>query len=269
MKIVVEYVLISNFMINIIIFKTTALVLKERGRLFLLSSTLSACVTLVLPLLSLSALGCFILQFGLNILLVCISFKFRTLKKFFQIYLCFTVASFIYGGTCSLVASYIETQSLILLLLAVVGVYFVVKVLVKRISKKQAIENFCVDVSLCFSGQKTNWKGFLDSGNLLIDPLTQSPVSLINFKVFSCIFKDICLEDVLRKSEKLKKLKLAHYISFNTMGTGNKILVFQIDGLEIGGKHYKKAVLGLSLKNFNQAFGSDIILNNNFAYMCK
>ena len=179
------------------------------------------------------------------------------------------LATFVYGGVCSLVASYIQTESLILLMISVITAYLAVKFLAKKIFRKKAIENFCYDVAISFSGKKSNWVAFLDSGNLLIDPLTNSPVSLINFRVFSSIFSDIELEDVLKKSEKLKQLQLAHYVYFGTMGQGNKVLVFQVDSLEIGGKCYEKAILGLSLKSFNKALGTDIILNNNFAFMCN
>ena len=47
MKIVIEYVLLENFLINIIVLKTVELFLKEKGRLFFLSALLGAGVTLV------------------------------------------------------------------------------------------------------------------------------------------------------------------------------------------------------------------------------
>ena len=73
---------------------------------------------------------------------------------------------------------------------------------------------------------------------------------------------------MLRKSPKLMKLKMAHYISFGTIGQGSKMLVFEVDRLSVGSNKCEKAMLGLSLKNFNQAFGTDMILHNNFASLC-
>ena len=128
-----------------------------------------------------------------------------------------------------------------------------------------SIDKFCFDVEIDAEHTKTYWKGFLDSGNMLFDPLTDSPVTLVNFKVFSSIFKDIDLQDVIFRTEKLKKIKFAHYINFNTLGNDNKILVFQVDKIVINGKKKKKATLGLSLKNFDKAFDTDIILHNNIA----
>lgn len=264
MEIVVEYVLLENLLINLIILKTTALLTKEKGRLFILSAFLGACVTVVLPILHLNTWGGFLVQAGLTIFYLCISFKFKTIKKFSRLYLSYFVTTFLYGGVCFYFESLFGIKSMLLLLGVVVGFYFVVKFLFLRFSRKTHIENFCFEVEIVESGQKTQWKAFLDSGNLLFDPLTEKPVSLINYRVFSTIFKDIELEDILKRSEKLKRLRFAHYISFNTLNCNDKILVFQVDKLCIDGKKFlEKPTLGLSLKNFNEAFGSDIILHNN------
>ena len=112
----------------------------------------------------------------------------------------------------------------------------------------------------------SSWTGFLDSGNLLVDPLTQSPVILINFKVFHNLFKDLDVVDVLTRSHKLNSIKMAHYINFNTLNNEDKILVFQVDRIKMGDKYFENPILGLSLKNFNQAFGTDIILHNSCAF---
>lgn len=268
MKIVIEYVLIENFMINLIILKSCELILKEKGRFFWLSAIFGAGVTLVMPILHLAAFGAILLQAAVSIVVVCISFKFKTLKKFLQIYVCFYVATFLYGGICAFIQSYVGVQSILIMLLIVVLSYFCFKFLFAKINRKRQIENFCVEVQIENLEQTSRCKAFLDSGNLLVDPMTKKPVSLIDFKLFSSIFKDIDLEDVLRKSDKLKKLNLAHYISFNTLGQGNKILVFQVDKLCVGQKEFENAILGLSFKNFNRTFGTNMILHNNFASLC-
>lgn len=268
MEIVVEYVLLENLLINLIVLKTTSLILKERGRLFLLSAFFGACLTVAIPAMRLSSLGWFLVEIGQIMVLVCISFKFKSFKKFVGIFLTYFLSTLIYGGACFFFDQLFGFRSLIVVLAVLVAMFFVVTVLLKHFHKRRAVENFCFNVELESEGRKTKWKAFLDSGNLLLDPLTDNPVTLINFKVFSTLFSDIDLEDVLKKSDKLKKLKFAHYISFNTLGSGDKILVFQVDSLILGEKIVDKPTLGLCFKNFKQSFGSDIILNNNMAEKC-
>lgn len=265
MKIVIEYVLIENFLINLIVLKTVALFLKEKGRLLLLSAALGAVVTLLCPILNLTTFGSFLLQAGCAVFYVCISFKFSGFKKFAYLYLSYFAAAFLYGGACYFFEGLFNQASLIIVLLVVVAVYICVNFLFKRRQKKKSLENFCFDIKIVVGGQEFDFKAFLDSGNFLSDPITGKPVCLINFKAFSTLFKEIELEDVLRKNDKLKKLKFAHFINFNTLNSSDKILVFQADTLKIGQKSFDRPTLGLSLKNFNQTFGTDIILHNEFA----
>ncbi len=265
MEIVVEYVLIENCLINLLVLKTVALLTKEKGRLCWLASLLGACLTVAMPIFRLTEIGYFLVEIGVVVLGCCLCFKFKTIKKFVRLFGCYFIVLFLYGGACFFVERLFGITSVLIVLAVVVAVYFVVKLLMKKYVRKQSIDSFCFDVEIEEKGKKTNWKGFLDSGNLLYDPLTEMPVCLINFKVFTAIFSEIDLQDVLTKSVKMKKLQLAHYINFNTLNQEDKILVFQVDKIKIGEKISEKPILGLSLKNFNEAFESDIILHNNFA----
>jgi len=265
MKVVVEYVLIENFFINLIILKTTALIVQEKGRLFSLSAFFSACLTVALPVLRLNAIGHLLTQFGLFCVVVCLSFKFKTFKKFVRIYLCYFVAACIYGGVVYFFESLIGQNFVMLVLAVVVGMYVVVKILLKAIHKKKSINNFCFDAEILCNGKNLKCKAFLDSGNLLVDPVTQQPVCLINFKMFSKLFERIALEDILRRNVSQTELKLAHYINFSTLNNTDKILVFQVDKILLNNKTYENQILGLSFQNFEAAFGTDMILHNYFA----
>jgi len=265
MKIVIEYVLIENFLINLIVLKTVSLFLKEKGRLFFLSAGLGAVVTLLCPLLNLTTLGSFLLQFGFAIFYVCISFKFSGFKKFCVLYLSYFVSAFLYGGACFFFEGLFNQSSLLIVLAVIVLVFAGVNLLCRRRQRKKNLEGFCFDIKIEVGGKEFCFKAFLDSGNFLSDPITGKPVCLINFKAFSTLFKEIGIEDVIRKNDKLKKLKFAHYISFNTLNSNDKILVFQADNMKIGERCFERPTLGLSLKNFNQTFGTDVILHNEFS----
>lgn len=265
MKIVIEYVLIENFLINIIVLKTVELFLKEKGRLFFLSAGLGAVVTLLCPLLNLTTLGSFLLQFGFAIFYVCISFKFSGFKKFAVLYLSYFVSAFLYGGACYFFEGLFGQSSLLVVLAVIVVVFMIVRMLLGRRQRKKNLATFCFDIKIEIGGKEYAFKAFLDSGNFLSDPITGKPVCLINFKAFSTLFSEIGIEDVIRKNDKLKRLKFAHYINFSTLNSQDKILVFQADSMKIGERSIERPTLGLSLKNFNQTFGTDVILHNEFA----
>ncbi len=265
MQIVVEYVLLENFIICLLVLKSVSLLAKEEGKLFWLSSMLSAAVALCMPALYMGVFGSFLLQFGMAFVYVSICFKFKTINKFIKFLLLYFLVNFIYGGACFFVGQLAGETTLLTILLVVVCTYCILKFVCKYLNKKKGIDNFCFDVEIESAGKRKKFRAFLDSGNLLYDPVTESPVSLINFKAFSTLYDDIKLEDVLRKGEKLQKLRFAHYISMGTLSTDGKILVFQADKICVAGQTLEKPILGLSLTSFNQAFGSDVILHNNFA----
>ena len=264
MKVVFEYVLIENLFVNLIILKTTSLVLQQNGRWYFFTSFLGGAFTAVLPLLRLSAFGHVLVQIGLATFFVCLSFKFKSFKKFLLIFASYFICAFGYGGVVYFVESLIGQNFMLIVLAIVVVSYIIFKSVYKILRRKKDISNFCYDVEIAFQNKAVNCKGFLDSGNLLFDPITQKPVCLINFKVFSQLFEGVEIEDVLRKNEKLKILKLAHYINFSTLNNTDKILVFEVDKLSTKNKTYENPVLGLSFKNFNRIFGTDLILHNTF-----
>lgn len=265
MEIVIEYVLIENALINFIVLKTVSLLTKEKGRFFVLTACLGGVLAVVMPLLYLSPIGYVLMGVGVAILSVCLSFKFSNLKKFLQLFLSFFVTLFLYGGACYFFENAFGISSLLIVLAVVCVVFATVLFLVKKFNRKKSIENFCFDVQIVIGERSCACKGFLDSGNLFFDPVTEKPVTLVNLKVFEKLFVDIKICDILMRSEKLKTLKFAHFVSFNTLGKGDKILVFQVDKMVVEKRVFEKALLGLSLKDFENTFGTDIILHNNFA----
>lgn len=265
MQIVIEYVFLENFLVNLVLLKTTALLSKNKGRLFILTAFLGACFNVVLPLFRLSGVGHFLVQTGIVTISVCLSFKFKKFKAFLMLFLAFFASSFVYGGACYYFESLFGLPALLIVMATVVAMFLAIKFLFKIFNRKKAVDNFCFDVEIENNGKKAQFKAFLDSGNMLFDPLTQSPVNLVNFKVFSSLFSEVGIEDLLRKTDKLKTLTNAHYINLGTLSGNEKILVFQVDNLRAGEKTLPKATVGLCFKNFNAAFESDIILHNNFA----
>ena len=259
----VEFVLIENFFINLIVLKTSALLLKEKGKFYLLSAFLCGCLAVAIDTLKPSNIGQFISNVGMAVIAICITFKFKKFKKFCVICGCYLLSNLLYGGVCFFIDGFFGIKNTLVLLLFVILIYFVVKFVIKRFSKKRAIDNFCFDIEITSGTKSGKWRAFLDSGNFLNDPVTDSPVNLVNFKVFSKLFG--VDEKQLLSKEHLQKLKCAHYINLNTLSGKDKILVFQVDKIVAKGKIFENATLGLCLKHFNYAFNADVILNNCFA----
>ncbi len=261
----VWYVFILNFLINLIVTKTTSFLVKEKGRFFLLSAVFAAELSVYKLVVPLDKVGQIICQVGLVVVFSCICFEFVTFKKFLQIFASYFVSFLLYGGLGLVLGIYLQIESVVLIFVAATGLCFSVGIILKHSRRRKMVGDFCFQTKLKTATKSLECKAFLDTGNFLFDPLTNKPVSLVNFKVLTSLFKEISLEDVLLRSEKLKSLKNAHYIPFKTLNGKDRILVFEVDEIFLNGKTVKDVMLGLCLNNFNSSFGSDIILHNDFA----
>lgn len=262
MEIVIEYVLIENLFIDLMIFKTTALVLKIKGRYFFLVSLFASVFALILPIFHLGSVSSFFVKILFGVLLVNLSFKFSTFRSFLKVFLVFIFSTFLYGGVASFITQTFGEVAVLVLLGGVTLSYFVTKYIVKFLSRRKQVQNFCYDVELEVSGRRLNCKGFLDTGNLLRDPLTSRPVSIIGLKLFTQIFGEDSMLELLTKKVDVSKFKLGHYISLDTVGKSDKVLAFEIDKMFVEGREVADCpILALSFKDFPSY---EMILNSTF-----
>lgn len=266
MKIVVEYLFIESFFVCFVVLKSTALWLREKAKFVWLSAGVNAVATVLLPMFRLSRCGAVLFNVGLFALNVCISFKWKSLKRFFQLFASVFVCNFLYGGVCYYFERLFGIDT-IFVLPAVVGITFVFARLANRLcAKNKAIQQFKVKAVLSNGENNVECFAFLDSGNFLSDNLTDKPVSLINWKVFQQLYPQATVAAVFDGNLSKVGLKNAHYIDFGTLNGKNQILVFEVERLTVGESVVEKVMMGLSTKDF--AFDSDVILHNNFASFC-
>ena len=84
MEIIIELSFAINFIINAFIIRLTGLFLKEKARLWWLSSTIGAVIAIILPLFHLMPIFTVLIEILLASLLVSISFSFNYLCLFYR-----------------------------------------------------------------------------------------------------------------------------------------------------------------------------------------
>lgn len=267
MEIIIELSLCINFIINAFIIRSTALFLKEKPRFWWLSSGIGAGVAVILPLFHIPAFLMILVEVFLSALMVSISFRFKTLKRFGIIYGSFLILTFVFGGGCYAMQE-VFGQLPLLCVLVVAGVIYVVVTLIFRArNKARLIESFSFKVKLRSNGKAVEEEGYLDSGNMLYDPITKKPIVLITYDVFCKLYDDINYLSAYLKNVDTSKLCNGHYIKINSVASGSSILVFTADELEIVGensRHYKNISVGLSFSGFDKALGKRVLLHSEF-----
>ncbi len=263
----VWYVFILNFIINLIVAKTTSFFLKENGKNFFLSAFFAAEIAVYKMLVPLSKSGDIVCQMGLIAVYVSICFEFVSIKKFLQTYFCYFLSMLVYGGLGYLILCYLSVNSTILIFLSAIVVCFAISIVLKISHRRKCVNNFCFQTKLQVGQNCVECKAFLDTGNFLFDPITNKPVSLVNMKLLSRLFDDFSLEQFLLKKDAYKLLKNAHYIPFKTLNGDSRVLVFEIDQLSFNDKTIKDVMVGVCFEGFDASFGSEMILHNNFALL--
>lgn len=267
MEIVIEETLTVSVLLNFIILKTTAQVLKRRGRLTILSALFGGLVTLFSPLLILSAWLKLFLIIPTALIMLLVTFKYKNLKDFVVLFGVFMITTFLFGGGCFALKELIGSYPLYIVALVSIAIYICTYLIIKVVNHYRRIKNFTYTLTFKDGEKVISEKAYLDSGNMLYDSITKKPIVLINYDVFQKFYKDISLVSILTKKVNSSSIKNGHYIKINSVGKGTSILVFTTDEMKVEGDErlYKNVTLGLSFSGFEKSFGSNVLLHCDYS----
>ena len=170
-----------------------------------------------------------------------------------------------FGGACFALEQAFGQLPLFVVLLCASVTYVGARIILKHRNKLRTIENFSFRVRLHSNGKVIEEEGYLDSGNMLYDPITKKPIVLITFDVFSKLYDNINYLSAYLKNIDVSLLNRGHYVKINSVASGSSILVFTAEELEIMDKqprHFKNISVGLSFSGFDKAFGKSVLLHS-------
>ena len=121
-------------------------------------------------------------------------------------------------------------------------------------------------VSIKNNDKICNTLGFLDTGNRLLEEASKKPIVIINYKIFSQLFKNIKIMDLLLGKLENLPLKNCKYVSVNTVnGKKSKILTFEGEELKIfldsQVNIIQDVTFGLALTKFEGSINYNVLLN--------
>lgn len=266
MQIIIEYVLIENIIINFFILKVCEKFLKEKASLKFLNSLFGAIIAVCFPLFNLSAIGIILLKILVGSVMVCFSFKFKNLSQFFYKYFAFSLMTFVFGGAVEALSQATGDLSIVLILIFAFLLYFLFSHFLATYTKRKALKDFQYSVRLFYEGKEVDEMAYFDSGNILYDNITKKPIVLISPEVFEKLTGKNYFEFVLKESSTLM-LKNCHYVPASTSMSQGKMLVFEVEKLQIiiknqEVKEHKNIFLGLSFADFEKSFNSNLLLHS-------
>lgn len=250
MTIYIDVVLIENLIMNYIILLATGLILKIKIKhiRLIIGSLLGAIYTIIGYMGILEIYSSFILKIILSIMIVYIAYYPQTLKKMWKELLFFYLTSFVFGGVAFSLIYIVKPQEIIMknglflgtyplktvILGAIVAFVIIItafKIIKSKISKKDLICEITVEIE----GKKIITKALIDTGNMLKEPITNTPVVVIEHTLlYDVLPKEILnhLEEIIGgdfkeipeeiKNKYVSKLKL---IPYSSLGKQNGMLL--------------------------------------------
>ncbi|MBU5479629.1 sigma-E processing peptidase SpoIIGA [Blautia sp. MSJ-19] len=169
-------------------------------------------------------------------------------------------------------------MTLLVFILCAAGTYVFLSLVIFLAERTKRSREHLYPVLLKYQGKEYTTYGLYDTGNLLVDSVTETPVSVVDSEVLKNLLPEELAEKLRylqEKPEELKSTEIAdlkpHYLSFRTVGREMQMfltvtiedLCIQTPGERI---HISEPVLAVSSEPF--AFGKEykVILNSRLLH---
>lgn len=250
MTIYIDIVIIENLIMNYIILCATGIVSKNKIRhlRLIMASLLGAIYSVVAYMKILEIYSNIVLKILLSVIIVYIAYNPQTVKKLWKTLVMFYLVSFVFGGVAFSLIYIIKPQDIIMknglflgtyplktIILGEIVAFAIIIIAVKIIRKKFTTKDMICDIEIMLNNKKINTKALIDTGNMLKEPITNTPVVVVEkILLYECIPKEILnninqiiggdLEKIPQQiqSQYISKLKL---IPFSSLGKQNGMLL--------------------------------------------
>lgn len=282
MTIYLDVVLVENLIMNFIILLATGLILKEpiKKIRLLLASLVGAIYSVVSYVSILEIYASQLLKIILSIVIVYIAFNPQTMKKMWKDLLLFYLTSFVFGGVAFALIYIVKPQDILMknglflgtyplktILLGAILAFIVIVTAFTVVKSKITKKDMFTKIAFELNGKKVETIAMIDTGNLLKEPITNTPVVVVEHTLlYDCLPKEILnhLDELLGgdfsnipeeiKEEYIVKLKC---IPFSSLGKQNGMLLgIRVDAITIksdeGEKKKENVILGLYNKSLTK-----------------
>ncbi len=217
MTIYIDVVLIENLIMNYIILFATGIILKNKIHhvRLILASLLGAIYSIIAYTSVLNIYSSVILKIILSVIIVYIAYNPQNIKQLWKYILIFYLTSFVFGGAAFALIYVVRPQDILMKNGLFLGTYplktiilgsiiaFIIIITAFKIVKTKITKNdmFCT-IKIKLNEQEIETKAMIDTGNLLKEPITNTPVIVVEHTLlYECMPKEILnnLENIIRR----------------------------------------------------------------------
>ena len=250
MTIYIYFILIENLIMNYIILLATGVILKTKIKHFkiIMSSLIGAIYTILAYVITIPIYSSFFMKFLLSIIIIYVAYNPQNVKKMWKILIVFYLTSFVFGGAAFALIYIVKPQDILMknglflgtypmksvVLAGIIGFIIIVtafKIVRNRITKRDIYKNVKIEID----GKQIHLNAILDTGNMLKDPITGSPVIVVEKSILYEILPLELLDNIenilggnlekIPESIKKQYIKRLKFIPFSSLGRQNGMLV--------------------------------------------
>ncbi len=239
MTVYLDIILIENILMNYIILYATGFIQKQKIKQIrlIISSTLGGAYAIISYLNIIPIYSNFFMKILLSIIMIYVAFNIQNIKKLLKTILLFYLSSFVMGG-CALALLYIinpenisfkngvliGTYPMKVTLIAGVVGFLIIQISFQINKRQMKKKDMICDLEISINKKKIKLKSYVDTGNMLKEPLTQEPVIIVEKEKLNNII-NVNIEEILGGDDKkIEKIKF-RIIPFKTIGNENGILI--------------------------------------------
>lgn len=259
MIIYIDIIFIENIIMNTIILYATAIILKQKVKniRLIISAVIGSIYSILMYITKLTIYSSIISKFILSVVMAYVAFKPNDIKKIFKQIIIFYLTSFVFGGVALNLIYFLRPENiniknglftgeyaLKVIMLGAIMAFIIIKISIKIIKTKFNTKNMYCDINLKINEKQIATKAMIDTGNLVKEPITNTPVVIVEESLLEGIIpKEILknLENILCgnlenlpqdiQDQYLPKLRC---IPFSSLGKENGMLVgIRLDKIKI------------------------------------
>ncbi len=245
MTVYVDIIFLENLFMNYIIIFATGVILKIPLKMFrtFISSVIGSVYAILSYVSYMEIYSNTILKIILSFSMVYIAFNAKNLKLFIKQLIIFYLTSFTFGGVAFALLYFISPQNIVMQQGVLIGTYPIKIILVagivgfiiittafKNIKGKLTRKDMFCNVKITINSKSVYVKAIIDTGNFLKEPITKTPVIVVEKAALKDILPDYILEN-LEKIINGENIELNEYISkirlipFTSLGKENGVLI--------------------------------------------
>lgn len=261
-----DVIFLENVIMNSIILYAAAIILKIKTKFIriFISSIIGSIYAIILYITNLKIYTSIISKILLSIIMVYVAYNPQNVKKLWKQILIFYLTSFVFGGVSLYLIYVIKPQDILIengmfigeyvlkvIMLAAIVAYLVIKISLKIIKTKLSPKDMYCKIKFKLNGKEVETKAMIDTGNLVKEPITNTPVIIVESSLlYDVLPKEILnnLDNILGgnldeipeeiQNEYIAKLRC---IPFTSLGKQNGMLVgIKVEEVEIENEEESK-----------------------------